>query len=103
MHVRALIATVAIGAATFGVVPAVLASAPTTVLADCPGGYYENSDGQCIPGPSSGGAPGGAAGITGGGPPAGATAQCSDGKYSYSTHRTGTCSGHGGVAQWLTG
>ena len=33
--------------------------------------------------------------------PAGATAKCRDGTYSYSQHRQGTCSHHGGVAQWL--
>jgi hypothetical protein len=33
--------------------------------------------------------------------PAGATAQCRDGSYSFSQHRSGTCSGHGGVAVWL--
>lgn len=33
--------------------------------------------------------------------PAGATAQCRDGTYSFSQHRSGTCSHHGGVAQWL--
>jgi hypothetical protein len=33
--------------------------------------------------------------------PAGATAQCGDGTYSFSQHRSGTCSHHGGVAQWL--
>lgn len=32
------------------------------------------------------------------GPPAGATALCNDGTYSYSTHHRGTCSHHGGVA-----
>nr|WP_239029284.1 DUF3761 domain-containing protein [Pseudonocardia acidicola] len=31
----------------------------------------------------------------------GATARCQDGEYSSSRHRQGTCSGHGGVAQWL--
>jgi len=35
--------------------------------------------------------------------PPGATAQCRDGSYSYSQHHTGTCSHHGGVAQWLDG
>lgn len=35
------------------------------------------------------------------GPPAGATAVCRDGTYSYSQHRSGTCSSHGGVATWL--
>lgn len=33
--------------------------------------------------------------------PAGATARCRDGSYSYSQHRQGTCSWHGGVAEWL--
>ncbi len=33
--------------------------------------------------------------------PAGATARCRDGTYSYSKHRQGTCSHHGGVAEWL--
>ena len=31
----------------------------------------------------------------------GASAQCNDGTYSHSQHRSGTCSGHGGVAHWL--
>jgi Protein of unknown function (DUF3761) len=33
--------------------------------------------------------------------PSGATAQCRDGTYSYSAHRSGTCSHHGGVATWM--
>jgi hypothetical protein len=33
--------------------------------------------------------------------PNGATAQCRDGTYSFSQHRSGTCSRHGGVANWL--
>jgi hypothetical protein len=33
--------------------------------------------------------------------PSGATARCRDGSYSYSQHRQGTCSHHGGVEQWL--
>ena len=36
-----------------------------------------------------------------GGVPAGATALCRDGTYSFSQHRSGTCSHHGGVAKWL--
>jgi len=36
-------------------------------------------------------------------PPPGATALCRDGTYSFSQHRSGTCSHHGGVARWLTG
>jgi hypothetical protein len=34
--------------------------------------------------------------------PTGAIAKCKDGMYSHSAHRSGSCSGHGGVAQWLT-
>ena len=33
--------------------------------------------------------------------PPGATAQCADGTYSFSSHRRGTCSHHGGVLRWL--
>ncbi len=33
--------------------------------------------------------------------PAGATALCRDGTYSFSKNRRGTCSHHGGVAKWL--
>lgn len=33
--------------------------------------------------------------------PAGATARCRDGTYSFSEHRRGTCSHHGGVVAWL--
>ncbi len=32
--------------------------------------------------------------------PAGASAQCRDGTYSFSQSRRGTCSHHGGVATW---
>ena len=39
----------------------------------------------------------------GGGAPPGATALCRDGSYSFSQHRSGTCSHHGGVATWLNG
>ena len=34
--------------------------------------------------------------------PQGATAQCRDGSYSFSRSRRGTCSHHGGVANWLS-
>jgi len=33
--------------------------------------------------------------------PAGASAKCRDGTYSFSEHHRGTCSHHGGVASWL--
>ena len=32
--------------------------------------------------------------------PAGASAKCRDGTYSFSRHRQGTCSHHGGVDEW---
>lgn len=35
------------------------------------------------------------------GAPADATALCNDGTYSHSQHRSGTCSQHKGVKQWL--
>jgi hypothetical protein len=52
---------------------------------------YINSDGQRIPSPR----------LSPSGPPAGASAQCNDGSYSFSRHRSGTCSHHGGVLRWL--
>ncbi len=54
------------------------------------GGYYTNCDGQRIQRPTYYNSR-----------PAGATAICRDGTYSFSTHRRGTCSGHGGVQAWL--
>jgi hypothetical protein len=33
--------------------------------------------------------------------PAGASAQCRDGSYSFSMNHRGTCSHHGGVSRWL--
>jgi Protein of unknown function (DUF3761)/zinc-ribbon domain len=53
--------------------------------------YYTNSRGERVPRPRP----------NPGGPPAGATAQCRDGSYSFSRSRRGTCSHHGGVARWL--
>ena len=103
MRVQLLIASAVIAGAALCVAPAVVASGPTTFLAGCGHGYYQNSDGQCIPDPSSGLPPSGAPGLVGsGGSPPGATAICRDGNYSFSTHHTGTCSGHGGVKQWLS-
>lgn len=81
-------------------VTAVTAAAPATTSApaaasqpatDCPNGSYINSSGNSVCSPYA----------SSGGPPAGATAQCNDGTYSMSQHRQGTCSGHGGVAQFL--
>ncbi|BCZ23898.1 hypothetical protein MTY59_37530 [Mycobacterium senriense] len=101
--VQLLVAVAAIAAGAVCVVPSAVASGPITILASCGKGFYQNSDGQCIPDPSSGLPPGGAPGLVGSnGAPAGATAICRDGDYSFSTHHTGTCSGHGGVRQWLS-
>jgi hypothetical protein len=54
--------------------------------------YYENSSGNEVHSPAN---------SNNGGVPAGATAQCGDGTYSFSQHHSGTCSHHGGVAQWF--
>lgn len=51
---------------------------------------YVNSSGNCDHRPEVAGTV-----------PAGATAQCRDGEYSFSQHREGTCSGHQGVSRWL--
>ena len=59
---------------------------------NCPNGGYTNSSGNYVCSPYT---------PPGGGAPAGATAKCNDGTYSFSQHRSGTCSGHGGVATWL--
>lgn len=57
---------------------------------ECKNGAYINSSGKRVCKPEKDNSP-----------PAGATAQCRDGSYSFSQHRSGTCSGHGGVAIWL--
>ncbi|HEX3910736.1 MAG TPA: DUF3761 domain-containing protein [Solirubrobacteraceae bacterium] len=57
----------------------------------CTNGTYVNSAGNTVCKPEE----------SPSGPPAGATAECSDGTYSFSESRSGTCSSHGGVAQWL--
>jgi len=54
--------------------------------------HYVNTDGQVVHSPTK---------TKSGQAPAGATAQCGDGTFSFSKHRQGTCSHHGGVASWL--
>jgi hypothetical protein len=56
----------------------------------CKAGYYKNVDGVCVRRPTKASSA-----------PAGATAKCRDGSYSFSRHASGTCSGHGGVAVWI--
>lgn len=60
----------------------------TTLAQNCPNGSYINTAGNEVCRPSTTQA-------------SGATAICRDGTYSYSQSRRGTCSHHGGVAQWL--
>ena len=56
----------------------------------CGRSYYRNSRGNCVHRP-----------VRGARRPAGASARCRDGTYSFSQSRRGTCSWHGGVATWL--
>lgn len=51
--------------------------------------YYRNSDGEKVHSPAHAPAV-----------PAGASAKCADGTYSFSRSRRGTCSHHGGVVRW---
>lgn len=67
-----------------------VAPAPAPVAASCPNGTYVNSTGATVCSPYASSST-----------PAGATAQCSDGTYSFSQSRSGTCSHHGGVTAWL--
>lgn len=53
--------------------------------------YYTNSNGDRVHSPA----------YSPSGVPTNATAICRDGTYSFSQHRSGTCSHHGGVAKWL--
>lgn len=55
-------------------------------------GHYMNKSGREVHSPAH---------SKNGTAPAGASAQCRDGTYSFSQHRSGTCSRHGGVATWL--
>lgn len=54
-------------------------------------GHYVNKQGVSVHSPSK---------SKSGRVPAGASAQCGDGSYSFSRHHSGTCSHHGGVATW---
>ena len=83
-------ATVARVTTTVKAVAAPVATAPPVTATACPNGTYVNAAGNTVCRPAASDAP-----------PPGATAQCRDGDYSYSQSRSGTCSGHGGVARWL--
>jgi opacity protein-like surface antigen len=54
-------------------------------------GHYRNRDGDEVHSPAH---------TKDGRVPEGASAKCRDGSYSFSRHRSGTCSHHGGVAEW---
>jgi len=68
------------------------ATAPATTPEPCAVDYYRNCNGICVHRPVK----------SSGSFPQGATAQCRDGSYSFSQHRSGTCSHHGGVAKWIS-
>ncbi len=55
-------------------------------------GHYTNKAGQSVHSPAH---------SKDGKVPAGASAKCRDGSYSFSKSHRGTCSGHHGVASWL--
>jgi hypothetical protein len=54
-------------------------------------GHYVNKSGQEVHSPAK---------TKSGRVPNGASARCIDGTYSFSQHHSGTCSRHGGVAEW---
>ncbi|MGO4614781.1 DUF3761 domain-containing protein [Nocardia sp. 2YAB30] len=86
-------AALATGLFTVGVgLVSVLAPQATAApaLIACGAGEYANANHVCVPRPEQ-------ASVA----PDGATAQCKDGTYSFSRHRAGTCSHHGGLARWL--
>ncbi len=74
-------------------VPLSTANASNTALnkvfQECAKGSYKNISGNCVHSSQKASAW-----------PTGASAKCRDGTYSYSQHRSGTCSHHGGVATW---
>lgn len=59
-------------------------------LSECTNGTYVNAAGNTVCKP-----------VERSTTPAGATAECEDGTYSFSESRSGTCSHHGGVRTWL--
>jgi hypothetical protein len=75
------------------VAPGLATAHPAThsaVAPACKKGYYRNVSGRCVHRP-----------VHAAKAPAGATAKCVDGTWSFSQHARGTCSHHGGVARWI--
>ncbi|WP_085931901.1 DUF3761 domain-containing protein [Asticcacaulis benevestitus] len=65
---------------------------PELQTSDGDNGYYTNSDGNTVQSPHK---------EVIGCAPSGASARCRDGTCGFSQHRSGTCSRHGGVAEWM--
>lgn len=63
--------------------PTPQATAPATTPGPCSANYYRNTNGVCVHRPVK---------TQGSAVPQGATAQCRYGCYSFSQHRSGTCS-----------
>jgi Protein of unknown function (DUF3761) len=70
-------------------VAAIVMSPLSASAFQCNDRHYTNSSGVLVHSPSCGNATEGHE-----------TAICRDGSHSYSMHHSGTCSHHGGVAQW---
>ncbi|MFB0488364.1 hypothetical protein ABIE45_000950 [Methylobacterium sp. OAE515] len=81
----------------------ILVHAPAALARECKlftpdelkGGTYSNRDGCVVPRPEHAKGPGCSK-------PQDATAHCRDGDWSFSQHRQGTCSRHGGVGCWVS-
>jgi uncharacterized protein YraI len=75
-----------------GYVPKEYLSVQPVPVARRPGPGYINSRGEWVPSPTR---------TPNDSPPVGASVRCRDGTFSFSRSRRGTCSHHGGVADWL--
>jgi hypothetical protein len=86
----AVVALAATGGALAHPVGHPLGSPAAARAIDCKRSYYKNVSGHCVRRP-----------VNAATAPAGATAKCRDGTYSFSEHASGTCSHHGGVLRWI--
>ncbi|WP_245717419.1 DUF3761 domain-containing protein [Nocardia jejuensis] len=85
-----MLPAISAGVLTAAALLAPAAQAAPLPTAACGSGQYQNTAGDCVNRPQQ--APSA---------PAGASARCKDGTYSSSKTRSGTCSHHGGVSEWL--
>lgn len=83
-----LLVAIALGSAV-PVLGTFLSASTAEARGGCGAGSYQNSRGHCVSRP-----------VRANRPPAGWSARCRDGTYSFSQSRRGTCSWHGGVAVW---